>query len=197
MPVKRRLDKRRPEADGTLFRLLSDLPAEPGDNLFERRYTSCEKLREAWEVHHQFIVIRWVKEHPGSRPSYWWKFSALEPRRRLGGTGTPMDEAFNYVPSYRFGIPDGWVNAWEVELYSGRVMGIDGKPIVSSDRGFIGVPPDPNDPPVYESEASYLRRLGLLLPGEAARLTPEDFEPVALEIEQVPEGQNPYRSADR
>jgi hypothetical protein len=196
MPVKRRLDKRRPQFEGTLFRLLSDLPAEPGDNILVRKFTSDEKLREAWEVHREFIVAQWIKERPGSRPLFWWRYSAPEPRRRLGGVGTPKHEAFNYAPDYSFGIPAGWVNQWEVELYSGRVMGIDGKPIIEPGR-FNGVPPDPDDPPTYESEASYLRRHGLLLPGEAARLTPEDFEPVELEIEQVPEGQNPYRLADR
>jgi hypothetical protein len=197
VPVKRRLDKHRPQSDGTLFRLLSDLPTEPSDNPFVREFSSDDKLREAWEVHREFIVAHWIKEHPGSRPSYWWKYSAPEPRRRLGGIGTPTDEAFNYVPSYRFGIPDSWVNQWEIELYSGRIMGVDGKPIISADRGFVAVVPNPDNPPIYESEAAYLRRLGMFLPGEAARLISSDFEPVELEIEQVPEGQNPYRSADR
>ncbi len=42
---------------------------------------------------------------------------------------------------------------------------------------FAGVAIDPGDPPRYESEASYLRRLGLLLPGESKRLRKADFDP--------------------
>ncbi len=36
------------------------------------------------------------------------------------------------------------------------------------------------DPPIFESQATYLDRLGLLLPGERKRLTAEDFEPDVL-----------------
>lgn len=34
---------------------------------------------------------------------------------------------------------------------------------------------DPDDPPVFESEAAYLKRLNLFMPGEEARLTEADF----------------------
>jgi hypothetical protein len=43
---------------------------------------------------------------------------------------------------------------------------------------------DPNDPPILESEASYLERHGLLLPGERQRLRKTDFEPVAVTLEE-------------
>jgi hypothetical protein len=36
------------------------------------------------------------------------------------------------------------------------------------------------DPPMFESEASYLQRLGLLLPGERKRLRRADFSPVVI-----------------
>jgi hypothetical protein len=35
-----------------------------------------------------------------------------------------------------------------------------------------------DDPPAYESEAAYLRRLGLLVPGEQRHLTAADYRPV-------------------
>ena len=38
-----------------------------------------------------------------------------------------------------------------------------------------------DDLPVYESEAACLKRLGLLLPGEAARLCPEDLIPERIQ----------------
>ena len=49
----------------------------------------------------------------------------------------------------------------------------------------LGVPAewlsfDPQDPPIFESEATFLRRLDLLLPGEARRLKPADFNPQAI-----------------
>jgi hypothetical protein len=42
---------------------------------------------------------------------------------------------------------------------------------------------DPNDPPILESEVSYLERHGLLLPGERQRLRKADFEPVTVTLE--------------
>jgi hypothetical protein len=209
MPVKRRLDKRRAETRPELYQaLIDDRPLE-GVAAF---LVTEDEIREAWERHGEFILAAWVKKHPGTRPSYWWEFDAPrqpvgrfpgwyydgklpEPRHRLGGVGTAKHEVLAHVPHYSFGIPTSWINQWEVELYNGRVRGRDGKPLFKK-GDFKGVAPDPSDPPCFESEASYLRRLGLLLPGEAVRLAPEDFEPVELEIDQVPEGQNPYRSAD-
>jgi hypothetical protein len=39
------------------------------------------------------------------------------------------------------------------------------------------VPVGPDAPPTVESEAAYLKRLGLLLPGEEKRLATDDFAP--------------------
>lgn len=46
-------------------------------------------------------------------------------------------------------------------------------------------PPDPSDPPRFESQAAYLRRIGLLLPGEARRLKPADYEPETIMLEDA------------
>lgn len=46
--------------------------------------------------------------------------------------------------------------------------------------GWIMAAFDPSDPPTFESEAAYLRRLGLLLPLEAGRIDAVDFEPEVL-----------------
>jgi hypothetical protein len=53
-----------------------------------------------------------------------------------------------YVPSWPTGVPEEWSDDFD-EL----------------------------DPPIYESQASYLKRHGLLEKGELKRLNPEDFEP--------------------
>jgi len=51
---------------------------------------------------------------------------------------------------------------------------------------FDLTPIDPQDPPVFEAQATYLERLGLLQPGERERIPAEGFEPeiVAPELEE-------------
>jgi hypothetical protein len=100
-------------------------------------------------------VAHHVKRWPGTRPARWWEYSAPEPRRRLGGTGTPLHECSAYIAPFEYGIPSAW-----------RTHG---------DYFTSGTPIDPADPPRFESEAKYLLRLGLLLPGERERLCPRDF----------------------
>ena len=124
------------------------------------------------------ILKEWIATAPGTRPVHWWRFDAPrqplgnfpecyydgklpEPRARLGGIGTPAHEVLNYVPAYFAGIPTSWVLASDVKYYR---------------AGFAGVTIDPENPPQYESEATYLDRLGLLLPGEKKRLRAADWE---------------------
>ena len=73
------------------------------------------------------------------------------------------------MPSYHCGIPDSWVIRADVAYYQ---------------PDFGGVAIDPSNPPKYESQARYLQRLGLLLPGESKRLTPADSEPELVEPEE-------------
>ena len=164
------------------------------------------QLRADWITAREAILTVWVKARPGSRPWAWWRFDAprwrredlparcrdlgdvllvelAEPRRRLGGIGTPNYEALNYVPCFDRGIPCSWVSSCDVALYNGRATDIYGHPIGTeyADGDFDGVAIDPNDPPRFESEAAYLDRHGLLLPGERKRLTAAAFEPDRLD----------------
>jgi hypothetical protein len=104
----------------------------------------------------------------GTRPFIWWSLEARAPRRRLGGVGTPKHEVLNYFPEIRFGIPVYWVNEWEVSYFNGRRRDIHGNRIGTeyADGHFQGRAIDPDDPPRYESEATYLARLGLLSAAE-------------------------------
>jgi hypothetical protein len=155
--------------------------------------------RVLWEACRDEVLADWIREHPGTRPSCWWRFDAPrwlddghpgwyfhnklpEPRRRLGGVGTPSYEVLRYVPSFRFGLPDRWVEPSQVEYYNGRSKDIHGTPIGTqySEGHFSGVAIDWSDPPRFESQAAYLNRHGLLAPAERRRLTPADFEPVTL-----------------
>lgn len=149
-------------------------------------------VRSAWEAVRDELLADWIRERPGRRPWGWWRYDAPrwsrkfgawfdgtlpEPRLRLGGTGTPAFEALAYVPTFARGVPDLWVSDFDVSYYNGRAKDIHGNRIGTkyAEGHFPHQAIDPADPPRFESEASYLKRRGLLLPGELARLTEADF----------------------
>lgn len=92
-----------------------------------------ELMRETWEAHRDELL---AEAGSGKRPWAWWQFVASEPRRRIGGVGTPITH------------PETG------ERYS------KGKPVA------FGGDYDTANPPRYETEGEYLARLGLLMPGE-------------------------------
>lgn len=130
---------------------------------------------ELWCTFRDAVICEWIRDRPGSRPSSWWRFDAplwpedqhgwhgwyfsahlRLPRARLGGRGTALHDIGALVPEFEFGIPStGW-----------------------------GADFDVNDPPLFESEASYLRRLNLFVPGEQKRLQKADFEPEPVPIRE-------------
>ncbi len=111
---------------------------------------------QLWNLHRDVILAEHVKEIPGIRPALFWQHDAPrlpmgtfpgwfidgklpEPRKRIGGTGTPAYEVTSVGPSFSYGIPDIWV----------------------------GINYD--DPPTFESQAAYLKRHGFLFAGEEKR----------------------------
>ena len=56
-----------------------------GDTPFQG--PEAEYRREAWELCREALM---TEATPGTRPAGWWDYEAPEPRRRLGGTGTPI-----------------------------------------------------------------------------------------------------------
>jgi hypothetical protein len=120
------------------------------------------QLRRLWEDVGAAVVATFANLNPGKRPQAFWRLEAPEMRRRLGGHGTPASAVLAYVPAFVHGIPSDWDD---------------------EECGF-----DPSDPPTYESQAAYLRRLKLLLPGESRRLKPADFEPERIELADPPGG---------
>jgi hypothetical protein len=173
---------------------------EPGLGWYE---TSARAL---WERHADELLARWLADNPGRRPRCWWDYAAprqpfgswpgwwldgklAEPRQRLGGIGTPIFEVLAHVPSFEYGLPVQFVDPWMVSYYNGRSRNIRGEPIGTNykEGDFQGVAIDPKDPPVYESQAAYLERHGLLLPGERRRLRKADFEPETIEAEPFDE----------
>lgn len=84
---------------------------------------------------------------------------APELHRRLGGTGTPVSEFY-----IAFGLP----TYWTLDCDSWR-------------SGERIVPVDPKDPPIFEGQGAYQRRLNLLLPKEKPRA--ETLLPERADIE--------------
>lgn len=153
-------------------------PVPEGSNSFEPftwdseaqcRRSGHVTIREAWELARVEILEEWAKANPGTRPSAWWTWDAPEARRRLGGTGTAAFDALAYTERLHRGIPADWVESWQVEMYNGCAIDVDGVPIGTeySEGHFPHDAIDPNDPPRFESEADYLERLGLLTEEEA------------------------------
>jgi hypothetical protein len=127
------------------------------------------ELARLWAGWRDGILDGFVATNPGRRPRGFWQYEvAAEPlRKRVGGSGVAI-----HMPR---------------RAISGRLP-----PAVTADwfRFPLGVPSRwdreslvANDPPIYESQASYLLRLGLLLSGERQRLTERDFEPETLVLD--------------
>ena len=143
--------------------------------------------RTLWQRNRAQILKDWTRTRPGTRPTTWWKFDAPEPgRRRVGGTGTPAAEVLAYTPTYACGLPTLWITPFQAAYYNGLAVDHHGQPIgrtrpdgtARRPGDFSGVPPDPADPPTYESQSTYLDRLGLLTDTERQALISADFEPV-------------------
>jgi hypothetical protein len=192
------------------FLLTGDLPR--GDDgravgWVEVHTKSSAELRADWLAVRDDLLGEWIISHPGTRPWGWWRFDAPrwaredwparqrdlgpwadrlfpEPRQRVGGVGTPVYEVLNYLPEFCAGVPVQWVTPFDAAYYRGEARDSRGAPIGTEyrDGHFEGLAPDPNDPPIFESEASYLRRHHLLMPGEEKRLPADAFEPEALRL---------------
>lgn len=121
--------------------------------------------RTLWRMYEAEITAEHIAEYPGTRPLRWWQFDAAEPRRRLGGIGTPCHERLAHKLRLYLGVPLDWIMEDDVAIYRKINLPLDMPAL------------DLKDPPTYESEATYLQRLKLLAAGERKRLKPADFEP--------------------
>ena len=115
--------------------------------------------RETWPALRATVLPAFVKRNPGRRPWAWWVVDAVEPRRRLAGIGTPVSDYF-----MSFGLPTYWTLDPDMIRAGVRI-----------------VPVDIKEPPVFEGQGEYLRRLGLLLPKET--LPRETLLPEIADIE--------------
>jgi hypothetical protein len=131
---------------------------------------SDKKIDENWISCQNQILSDWISKNPCSRPWAFWRNA--EPRKRIGGIGTPSSDVLAIAPSFERGIPGHWVKPFDEKYYNGRFMDVDGKKVgsFSSDGYFKGKAIDPADPPRFESQASYLQRFGLLTAAERVHL---------------------------
>ena len=140
---------------------------------------------QEWERVKDELIDAWISKHPATRPWGCWEFETTEQRRRVGGIGDPAWEHLAYVEHYEFGLPAIWITKFDEEYYNNRRLDIHGKLIETpfKDGDFKGKAIDPEDPPLYESEATYLQRHGLLTPGETKWLKDhtEALTPGAIE----------------
>jgi len=153
------------------FLLTGERPA--GDAETFRLAGNWDRLKRVWEAVSKEIVKEFVKLHLCRRPWCWWAFEIKELRKRIGGIGDLMHEIGFYEPTdCPHGIPMDWVAKWQVEYYNGRFKDIHGNVVDSGfkEGDFKEVAIDPNNPPIYESESVYLRRLDLLSDTEKRHL---------------------------
>jgi len=170
MPRRRRIEKAKPHAEisDAAWAYLNDLPIPDGDS--ETKFAIIlleagdgEALRELWDRARGEVLTGWTKDHPGTRPAVFWRFDAprqllgthggafydgklQQPRKQISGAGCDASAISAYMPHYECGLPTSWA-------------------------GF-----EEGDPPVFESQAAYLRRHGLLTPHEVRVLTAADYE---------------------
>jgi hypothetical protein len=159
VPYKRKLNRRMVLKDGYPEYLTDRLDFSDGGlksmDLFNLQGSTSEQ-HELWDAYGGEVVLQWIQERPGTRPSLWWEYTAPkqpkrdkdgyfsgrlpEPRLLIDSTGE--DDHFHYY--YFKGV----------EVYS-------------------------IDPNVFiESEPAYLRRHNLMSDEEIRRLTAADYEPV-------------------
>jgi hypothetical protein len=175
-------EKKPTQATTLQLAILCDEPPPPGSDPFERfswGMAGTLTLRQAWRQNAEWIVGRWAEAHPGSRPKHWWRWDAPEPRKRLGGVGTPAHQVLAYELVYDRGIPGYWVEPWMHRYFNGQFRTVKGKLVKSRFHpgDFPHPPVSPTDPPRYESEAAFLDRHKLLTAAERAVLDRDGWPP--------------------
>jgi len=121
--------------------------------------------QQAWNVRRGEILQTFVATYPGQRPFAWWRFDAPELRQRVGGIGTPLP-----IKLIEWGVQRLW-------YWPSFAKAANERNECANDSVVAA---DLNDPPVFEGQGAYLRRLGLLLANETP--LPKTLTPEAVEI---------------
>jgi hypothetical protein len=170
------------EVSDVVWRFLMDeLPKEEREGNWEifelaharrgERVTHPDAL-ELWDAVKDDLVTAFAEKHPGQRPETWWRLEA--PRQNPGPD--EYTAYFRYQPEPRLLLGGKGRAIWDRYAAYGRVYYF-GLPLM--DRDSL----DPTDPPVFESEAAYLKRFDFL-PGEQKRLPVDALAPVYFNISE-------------
>ena len=106
--------------------------------------------KKYWDEHKETVLEEWISEYPGTRPKTWWQYEAPQAKRnKLKGSGK-LYPGFDNESNYRNkkGIPEPY---WYQTI-------------------------DINSPPVFESQAAYLKRHKLFMDGEEGRLNKNHYK---------------------
>lgn len=174
--------------DDAYFLYFSDQPEESRkvDSNVALEIEHAGNAERLWRRFEDRVLDYFKREHPGLRPSAWWKFSAPratprtflnacgldldpkcelpEPRRKLSGKGRPAWGVIALAPNLEFGLPADWTVAETSE--------------VAVRDYLLGGSIEDTDPPRHESQAAYLRRHCLLTAEEGNR---SNFTPAVME----------------
>jgi hypothetical protein len=132
---------------------------------------------DLWREHGAPFLREFINAKPGKRPAPWWDYdrAGYRLRDRVGGIGTPL---YHGDDPEVFAVKMGVQARWKLHGFRGL------QPPQPWDQPKPPEPAgpllDPKNPPLFESEAAYLMRHGLLVKGERAKLTEGDFEPESV-----------------
>ena len=163
MAIKpRKIRKRNSKIDETIKTFLLTGEAERDTPSWElecsRFFDDQEDLiKTTWDQHKALLLPMWIKEHPGTRPWSWWRHDNPILEPRKRLDGA-ADEYPGIIEDWDKGVPKYW------------------------DEDSINV----DDPPAFESEASYLRSHGVLSRSELKYVEehPELLEPEVVEFDE-------------
>jgi hypothetical protein len=133
----------------------------------------CVSDRDYFEV----FVMTWPETAGGSEREMWTEY-----RDEL------LAEYVSHFPGYR---PPAWWR-WDSPEPRLRLGGIgevikDGEMHLGTPRNWASI--DKENPPEYESQPQYLRRLGLFLQAEESRLVESDFGSDVMQWDESEEQQ--------
>jgi hypothetical protein len=161
MPTNRRVRKRvRHETiDPLHWAILNDeLPPDDANRFTLLDREDYKAMLLPWEEHRKVIIADWIKSKPGTRPSMWWRYDAP----RLAPEALGRWSRTVLAPQL-------------IELR--RKLRGEGNPLHEvlnyTPSQHYGIPAwcgNPDDPPVFESQRTYLKRHGLLLPAERRKI---------------------------
>jgi hypothetical protein len=159
MPRKRRVNKAKAQLTSMEWQFLTDQPTADNFDRFALEIDFNDNIERLWIENRDAILNEHISDNPGTRPALWWRFDA--PRSPIGTfPGCYWDSK---LPEPRKQLAGSGTPAHEAQaVVPSYSYGIP---------AWFGA--DEDDPPVFESQAAYLKRHRLMLAGEEKR---SDFE---------------------